>query len=214
MILLAVDPSLNRPGFAVLEIENGEASVLTTTIVDNHKRPKKGEEPKSTPEKLLEIGTMLYMLLKQYEPDLIVRERAVSNHYATASLLYRVVGALDIVAYKNGARIFEEIYPTHVKEVMTGNGGADKETVASALPYYVGERKYLTDDESDAVAIGLTYAIENGLMESKLVYKIRKKLGRPKKNAPRQRVLPHENAKNKRYVAPKPKRTTLSWRKR
>lgn len=194
MRILSIDASLNCPGFAVMDIIDGKVDLIMTTAVDNSHPPSKKHPKKSTAEKLQEIAGCFYRLLKQYEPDVIVRERGFSRHSATTQLLFRVVGVLDLVAINNASKEIEEIPPKEVKLTMTGSGTADKTLVATSLAYYVGQRPYVTDDESDAVAVGITYAIKNGLVETKLVKKVVRNSGRPKKGArPQRMVMPHEN---------------------
>lgn len=194
MIILSIDASLNRPGFAIVEIKNRKPELIMTTAVDNSYPPSKKHPKKSTAEKIQEISACFHLLIKNYKPDIIVRERGFSRHSNTTQLLFRVVGALDLVAINNANKEIEEIPPKEVKLVMTGSGTADKTLVATALSYYVGERHYVTDDESDAVAVALTYAIKNGLIDTKLVKKAKRSPGRPKKGArPQRMVMPHEN---------------------
>lgn len=198
MIILGIDASLNCPGFAVISVENGEATCIMTTVVDNSDdKKKKAADRKSTAVKIAEISACFHRLLKQYNPDIIVRERGFSRYANTTQLLFRVIGALDLVAMNNCGKEIFEIPPKEIKLTMTGCGTADKTLVATSLLYYVGERPYVKDDESDAVAVALTYAIKNGLVESKLEVKVRKKPGRPKKGARKRMVMPHENMRNK-----------------
>jgi len=47
-----------------------------------------------------------------------------------------------------------------VKKLLTGSGKASKTEVAMALERYVATQQYETDDESDAVAVGLAWLIQ------------------------------------------------------
>lgn len=199
MIILSIDASLNCPGFAVISVENRKSTLIMTTVVDNSgENKKKAADRKSTATKIAEISACFHRLIKQYKPDVIVRERGFSHHANVTQLLFRVIGALDLVAMNNCGKDIEEIPPKEVKLTMTGCGTADKTLVATSLLYYVGERPYVKDDESDAVAVGLTYAIKNDLLDSKLEVKVRKKPGRPKKGAHKRMVMPHENMRDRR----------------
>ena len=46
-----------------------------------------------------------------------------------------------------------------VKKLLTGSGKASKDEVAAALEKYIVKQDYATDDESDAVAIGIAWLI-------------------------------------------------------
>lgn len=67
----------------------------------------------------------------------------------------------------HGEKEFFEISPRAVKKEITGNGTASKEEVAQCLKFYVGEQHYACDDESDAVAVGVAWLLQQGLIDSK-----------------------------------------------
>lgn len=93
--------------------------------------------------------------------DVFVRERGFSRHTAGTQALFKVVGVSDQALWQVRREVFQEIPPTRVKKRITGKGGASKDEVAAALPAFVGEMEYTCDDESDAVAIGVTWVLEN-----------------------------------------------------
>ncbi|GAK00882.1 hypothetical protein JCM19055_4004 [Geomicrobium sp. JCM 19055] len=64
--------------------------------------------------------------------------------------------------YENEVDTIVEITPTTVKKAITGNGKAKKDQVARDLKNFVGDIEYKTDDESDAVAVALTFALQKG----------------------------------------------------
>ena len=59
---------------------------------------------------------------------------------------------------------FYEIAPTTVKKLLTGSGKASKEEVAEALESYVDCQTYESDDESDALAVGIAWLILNKMI--------------------------------------------------
>lgn len=75
----------------------------------------------------------------------------------TIVVLSKVVGVSDLYAWGFGQRIFQEIDPKTVKKLITGDGLAEKQTVADALEKYVGPQEYRVDDQSDAVAVGIAW---------------------------------------------------------
>lgn len=81
-------------------------------------------------------------------------------------VLHKVVGVADLYAWGFGAREFSEVHPKRVKKLVANNQLAEKEDVAKALSQFVGEREYACDDESDAVAVGIAYLIENNMIDS------------------------------------------------
>ncbi len=52
------------------------------------------------------------------------------------------------------------------EKTLTGSGKASKEEVAAVLERYVGRQEYATDDESDDVAVGITWLIRNSFIQT------------------------------------------------
>ena len=84
----------------------------------------------------------------------------------TIQILHKVIGVTDLYAWACGHREFEEIAPTTIKSVMTGDKDASKDAVAAALEPYVGKQDYAIDDESDAVAVGVAWLIKQNLIDN------------------------------------------------
>lgn len=80
----------------------------------------------------------------------------------THAALHKVVGVSDLYAWAFGNRQFEEIPPKTIKRFLTGDMNADKEMVARSLTKYVGKLDYESDDESDAVAVGIAWLMLKG----------------------------------------------------
>ena len=80
-----------------------------------------------------------------------------------------MVGIADKALWSTTGKSFDEIAPTSVKKIITGSGKATKDEVAMALEHYVGKHDYATDDESDAVAVGVAWMIQNGLISDQTI---------------------------------------------
>lgn len=162
-LLCACDFSLNRPGFALLraDVRDQKAEVLSTCVVDNKTKARDMSKPRG--EKLREIGEKLLEYGK--DADVFVRERGLSRFNAEVQALFTVVGVSDYLAYTRLRESrFAELAPASVKKWITGKGTATKEEVAARLNIYVGKREYEFDDESDAVAVGVAWLIQNGFL--------------------------------------------------
>lgn len=81
-------------------------------------------------------------------------------------VLHKVVGISDLYAWGFGGREFEEVHPKTVKKLVANDQLAEKDVVASSLSQFVGEREYACDDESDAVAVGVAWLIQQDLIDS------------------------------------------------
>jgi len=101
----------------------------------------------------------------------IVREQALDKqggprNSRVIEVLHKVVGVADLYGWGFGGRVFDEIHPKTIKKLVANDQLAEKEVVASALAQFVGEREYECDDESDAVAVGIAWLLQRGMIDS------------------------------------------------
>lgn len=153
MKILAMDLSLSCPAFAVL-------SVNKHGIVDvEHLSHLKTNTKKGHGYRLFQIYKHMRNILKEHgDIEELVRERGFSRFPSVTQALFKVVGISDLCAVNNGFDTVHEVTPTTVKKVVTGRGKAPKEDVATAVSTYISTNiNFKTDDESDAVAVGVTY---------------------------------------------------------
>lgn len=92
--------------------------------------------------------------------DVFVRERAFSRFPHETQALFKVIGIADLIAWQAGNAVYSEIAPTTVKKLLVGSGKATKQEVAASLEAHVGRQEYATDDESDAVAVGVAWIMQ------------------------------------------------------
>ena len=90
------------------------------------------------------------------------RERPIMGHFRDVDRLLRVAGVADLALYNMKRANFYDIYPSSVKKIIGGSGSAQKEAVARGLEMYVGPQEYATNDESDAVGVGVAYLVKEG----------------------------------------------------
>ncbi len=166
--ILSMDLSLNLPACAVGIVENGQYRILKTYHVDN----KTGKASKlTTAGKLYRIAKMFYDIQAEHNDiNFLVREKGFSRFAKTTQILFRVVGLSDYLGFKLfGVSDIAEIPPTSVKNMIAGYGKATKDEVMAGvqelLPLDQQDYVYYSDDESDAVAVGITFAIKNGLLK-------------------------------------------------
>ena len=167
MVLICADLSLRRPGFAVQQYHAQErrVEVLEKSNVDN----KTHTSGKCHGQILSEIAHELRRYLEAYPQAILIREAAlvtaVLGTVKTVAILHKVVGLSDLYAWGFGNREFCEILPASVKAIVALANDASKEEVAKALEQYVGKQDYACDDESDAVAVGVAWLIQNHYQE-------------------------------------------------
>jgi crossover junction endodeoxyribonuclease RuvC len=156
VIILGIDSSLACPAFAIVEItEEGQANVIEVSHIKTSPR-------KSTGYRLFQIYKHFNDILERYEFDYIVFEKGFNKFAVATQQIQRTMGVLVITLFNKGIEKYEEIAPTSVKKAITGKGKASKEELAAGLVIYVGDIKYKTNDESDAVGVALALAIQKG----------------------------------------------------
>jgi len=162
-ITFAQDLSLSSPGFAVLAItDEGLPIILEKSHVKTNANKPHGY-------RLGQINREIERYLTAYNPEHVVRERGFSRFPATTQALFKVVGVSDLSTYESTEKAIEEIAPTTVKKLITGNGRASKKDVERAVieRLQIEQAGYFaTDDESDAAAVGLAYYIQEGLIDA------------------------------------------------
>ena len=156
-MVLACDLSLTCPAFAVMkfDLKNKTVDLIEVNhIKTNSKRP--------LGYRLDQIAMHLQGLLDKYPFDDIVLEKGFNRFAVATQQLQRVVGITVITIYRKGYEGYGEIAPTSVKKHVTGNGKATKEELAKALYSFVKYDDYKTNDESDAVGVGIALGKQKG----------------------------------------------------
>lgn len=158
-MILAMDLSLSSPAFAIGTITDGMVDIKSVSHVKTTSKYPHGQRLKS----ILQHMEDLY---DRYPITDVVREKGFSRHAVTTQALFKVVGVSDVTAYHFGHEKIHEIPPTTVKKLLTGNGKASKEEVMEATKKYLAHpMTYANDDESDAVAVLIAYAMGKRLLE-------------------------------------------------
>lgn len=161
--ILAFDISLSRPGAAVVEVSKGKAKVIA---VSNVKTDDK--QPYAVRGKTIEAWAHLFIKDNQTPKrpyDVVVRESYMGKFGLHP--MFSAHAAVDRALFDYGlADTNKPIAQQSVKRLVVGKGRAEKEEVAEAVREVTGySGKFASSDESDAVAIALAYAIQNGLIK-------------------------------------------------
>lgn len=160
--IMGLDLSLSCPGIAVIEIKKGKPKLIEVGHV-------KTSSELSRPERFKLVKSFIEMFYIKHSGklDIVVRESVPFNkrNMNTTRLLEQVAGLSVLTCVNHDV---ETIGPKTVKRLITKNGDADKDEVEMAV------RKILnipngfvfgTNDESDAAAVAIAWAIENKIYE-------------------------------------------------
>jgi crossover junction endodeoxyribonuclease RuvC len=152
MKILSIDPGYERLGIAVLEKSPKGKEILlysecfkTSAKIPHH-------------ERLTLIGNKIKEVIKKYSPEALATEKLFfSKNQKTALLVAEARGVILYSASSLGLQVFEYT-PASIKIAVTGYGRSEKRQIIEMVKKLitVPEGKN-SDDEFDAIAIGLTH---------------------------------------------------------
>lgn len=148
--VVAIDPSLRRTGFAVIELAGGKLRALEYGSILN--------APRVLPSGcLVAIHTRVRELIERYRPDCAAFEAIIYvQNMRTAITLGTARGAALLAAAEQGLSI-HEYAPRRVKQSVVGLGAAQKGQVSFMVRALLGLTETPPADAADALAIGLTH---------------------------------------------------------
>lgn len=150
MRVIAIDPAIRNTGYAVLEGDHLKQKVLDYGVISiPAKVPQSGA--------LAAIHTGISNLIKKWQPDETAVEGIIYvQSHKTAITMGAARAASLIAAAETGIKIYEYA-PRKVKQVVTGNGSADKQQVAFMIRALLGLAETPPHDAADALAIGIAH---------------------------------------------------------
>lgn len=151
MRILAIDPGFERIGIAILDKTLKPKHTLvysacfkTSALIPFHSR-------------LTLIGNEVERIIKKYKPEALAIEKLYfTTNQKTVMGVSEARGVIIYSASRNNLLIFEYT-PPQIKVAVTGYGKSTKDGVMSMVPKLINmETKTNSDDELDAIAIGIT----------------------------------------------------------
>lgn len=151
MKILAIDPGFERVGIAILEKTNTPKHklVYSNCFKTSAKIPFH--------ERLTLIGKELEKIIKKYKPEVLATEKLYfTTNQKTVMGVSEARGVIIYSASRNGLQIFEYT-PPQIKVAVTGYGKSTKDAVIYMVRKLIDVKEsVVSDDELDAIAIGLT----------------------------------------------------------
>jgi crossover junction endodeoxyribonuclease RuvC len=153
--VLAFDPG-RQTGFSVIRIEKINQDLLqpcyikSGVIRDNKKLDFDSQ--------LVNLANEINNLIVNVKPFAIALEGGIpfKSHKRSLERLGQIRGVIKALATLNDLWWYE-MKPSEIKKLITGKGNSCKELVALKALEKLGINKNLTTDESDAIAIGITF---------------------------------------------------------
>ena len=151
MKIISIDPGFERVGIAIIEKTFLKKDVLL------YSNCFKTTPKISLNERIKNIGDEVEKIIKKYKPEALAIEKLYfTTNQKTVMGVAEARGVIIYIASKNNLSIYEYT-PPQIKVAVTGYGKASKEMVMSMVPKLINiEENINSDDEIDAIAIGLT----------------------------------------------------------
>lgn len=172
MRILSFDISAS-PGVALLEIKDGKPRLLAVDHLETDSKLTDAQRYHLVEAFVLNF---VYKHVDKNGAQAIVREKFHRGGSKRGTqLVFGAWASVDRALASFGYNIeqTDEIVASTVKRLVGGKGNAEKDEVAAGVIRILGEevrselytdRGRLLDDRSDAVAIGLAYAIQKGVI--------------------------------------------------
>jgi len=151
--VIGIDPGLADTGIGVVRGQGMKISGFSFGNIHT-------SSPSPLPVRLERIYTRLQGLLQEEAPDLIVVEDVFSlERYPKSGItLGKVTGVILLAACRAGVAV-SEVPVREAKQVLTGNGNADKAQLEKAVRHFLGLtspiRPYHASDALGLAMIGL-----------------------------------------------------------
>lgn len=154
MKILSIDPGYDKVGYAIFEVDRKNVRDFTFITSDLIKTNKAD----SHELRLKQVYDELDVIIKKNNiKELVIEQLFVFKNTKTVIRVAQSLGVIELVGAHNNLMIYR-LTPLQIKQAVTGNGTADKESVQKMIQLELGDKiVFKDDDESDAVACGLAY---------------------------------------------------------
>ncbi len=151
MRVLGLDPGTATTGFGVVDVIDGQLSMVEYGVIST----PAGDEPA---DRLKSIYEQLTALLATFKPDTSGVEKLFFGRNITTAIRVGEARGVLLLALANAAIPIGEYSPPQIKEAVTGYGKADK----GQMQLMVRQLLDLTetprpDDAADALAVAITH---------------------------------------------------------
>ena len=154
VIILGVDPGLERVGFGVVLREGSRLTAVKYGLI---------QTPKILlPDRLRMVHEQVTALINETEPDTIATERQLFTVNKTNAMdVAKSLGVVLLAASMAGLP-WMEYSPPEIKQSVVGNGRADKKQVEFMVTKLLSlPAPPKPDDVCDALAIAITHAFRS-----------------------------------------------------
>jgi crossover junction endodeoxyribonuclease RuvC len=160
-IILGIDPGYDRVGWAIGTTQGKQWLSISYGVIQTDKTAPLTERYRS-------LADQLAVLIKTYSPRIAVIESLFFfKNQKTALKVSEARGVIIKTCLAHQLKL-AEFTPLQIKQAVTGYGRADKKSVEKMVRLQLKlTDKKIVDDAIDALAIMLTYNVQNKLLSSR-----------------------------------------------
>ncbi|HWA01397.1 MAG TPA: crossover junction endodeoxyribonuclease RuvC [Caulobacterales bacterium] len=155
IIILGVDPGLNRCGWGVVASEGVRLSHVAHGVIQP---PAHGE----LAARLAHLYEALSVIIVQHQPHEAAVEETFVNSNARAALSLGQARGVALAAAAKGGVSVAEYSPATIKKAVVGSGAADKAQVAFMVRRLLPAAGEVSADAADALGVALCHAAHGG----------------------------------------------------
>jgi crossover junction endodeoxyribonuclease RuvC len=154
VIILGIDPGLERVGFGVVVRDGSRLTPVKYGLI---------QTPRILlPDRLRMVHEQVSELIDELHPDTIATERQLFTVNKTNAMdVAKSLGVVLLATSLKGLP-WKEYSPPEIKQSVVGNGNADKKQVQFMVTKLLGlKERPKPDDVCDALAIAITHAFRS-----------------------------------------------------
>ena len=149
MFVLGIDPGLTVTGYGLVR-RQGDLQAVAAGVI-------RTDPSRSMPARLIELFIGLSSLISEHRPEVVAIEQVFTNRNLQSAIgVGRAAGVAMLAAAQPGLSVHEYV-PTMVKSAITGDGPADKKTVARMVGRRLGIAPPSPVDAADALAVAICH---------------------------------------------------------
>ncbi|MEZ6022979.1 MAG: crossover junction endodeoxyribonuclease RuvC [Hyphomonadaceae bacterium] len=155
VLILGVDPGLNRCGWGLIASEGSRLSYVAHGVI----KPNAQQQLAS---RLSDLFEQLSAVIDTHQPHEAAVEETFVNSNARAALVLGQARGVALAAAARRNMLVAEYAPTTIKKAVVGTGGADKTQIAFMVRRLLPAAGDVTADAADALGVALCHAAHCG----------------------------------------------------
>jgi crossover junction endodeoxyribonuclease RuvC len=155
ILILGVDPGLNRCGWGLVMSEGSRLSHVAHGVI----KPPTQQQLAS---RLHDVFEGLSAVIEQYQPHEAAVEETFVNSNARAALVLGQARGVALAAAARRGLVVAEYAPSTIKKAIVGSGAADKTQISFMVRRLLPTAGEVTADAADALGVALCHAAHGG----------------------------------------------------